>query len=483
MRLSLRNRPRKSAAQRALGRWHPRAMALVSPQTNWRLALLETLGVMLVVAGLSAWLRPHDPLWITHGFTWMWLVVAIMALRYGSAHAMVAMSVVLVLWLALDRWHAPLGDFPRLTFIGGLVLTLICGEVSDFWSSRLHDAQAVNAYVDERLQTLTQHHFLLSISHDRLEQELLSRPFTLRETLAELRQRIRPDAQNSAALPSAEWLLQLLAQSCRIESAALFAIRDHHLDEKAVAILGHFGEGDENNPASGKLDTADPMLALALQTGELAHVQNDPFIDADQPSRYLICAPIVASSGNMMGVLVVERIAFTALTLETLQFLSVLLSYYGDSLDFSAVTAPLLVAWPQCPPDFAIEAVRLQRLHAEAFIQSSIVAFALPASVTAAEAWSTRLEQLRRTLDVAWTYVSRTSRTHLVLLPLTDELGRRGYIERIERALQEQFGVALSPEVSVHTYELNETDLVAQLRTLLDRTDPPHRIDGATLHA
>ncbi len=141
------------------------------------------------------------------------------------------------------------------------------------------------------------------------------------------------------------------------------------------------------------------------------------------------------------------------------------------------------MAWPQCPPDFAIEAVRLQRLHTQAFIQSSVVAFALPAHIHAAETWSTRLEQLRRTLDVAWTYVGRTSRTHLVLLPLTDELGRRGYIERIERALQEQFGVSLSPEVSVHTYELDETDLVAQLRTLLDRTDPSHKTDGAAPHA
>lgn len=492
MRLKLKQgnpgqRIRKSAAQRALGRWHPRAMHILAPQTDWRWALLETLMVMALATGLSAWLHPQDPLWTTQGFAWMWLVVAAMALRYGSAHAVVGMSIALLLWLALDRWNAPLGEFPRLNFIGALILTLICGEFSDRWNARLHDAQSVNAYIDERLQTLTQHHFLLSVSHDRLEQELLSRPFTLREILYELRQRVHqriPDETTQSATPllASEWLMQLLAQTCRLESAALFAIEGQKLNEHAVAKLGAFAP-----PENNALDSADPMLLMALQSGELTHVQSAPFIDSDRPSRYLVCAPIVSGSGRMLGVLVIERMAFTSLTLETLQFLSVLLTYYGDSLDFTGATAPLLAAYPECPPDFAMEAVRLQRLRDTAFIPSCFVAFTLPSSMAAAETWISRFDLLRRTLDVAWTHTGPKVQTHLVLLPLTDEQGMAGYLERVASSMREQFGASLS-ELAVRTRELDETVLTEQLQELLaasaaESTDAARATTQQAVHA
>jgi hypothetical protein len=481
MRIRITDRTPANAVQRALGRWLPRAMTLWRPQADWRLALIETVAVMAVAIGLSAWWRPLDPLWTNAEFPWLWLVAAVMALRYGSPHALLAMSLALAGWLLMHNFYSPLGEFPRLSFIGGLVLTLIAGEFSDAWNARLAHAHAVNAYLDERLQALTQHHFLLSVSHDRLEQELLSRPFTLRETLFALRQRVQPAMADSSELPAADWLLQLLAQSCRIESAGVFAIRGTDLEERPSAKLGDFGavagesgSGDLRGEFAGmgaeaaQLDSTDPMLLGALESHQLMHVQNEPFVDSDRPSRYVVCAPIVGSSGRLFGVLVVERMAFTSLTLETLQFLTVLLAYYGDTLDYAAGSAPILKAFPRCPNEFALEAVRLQRLQTTAFTRSSIVAFSLPGRAAAAEPWVMRLEKLRRNLDVAWTHVEGESRILLVLLPLTDDVGLAGYVDRISRAVREQFGVDLAPEVTVHTRALDENDVVAQLRALID---------------
>lgn len=483
MRLRIRHRQPTSAAQRALGRWLPRTMTAIAPRTDARIALLETLAVMSLAVALSAWLRPLDPLWTGSGFPWLWLVAAVMALRYGSAHALVAMALALAAWLMLDTWRAPLGEFPRLSFIGGLVLALVGGEFADRWRARLANAEAVNAYLDERLHALTQHHFLLSVSHDRLEQELLVRPFTLRETLFALRQQLNQGGIQGGPLPNAAWLLQLLAQSCRLDAAALFAIDGQQLDPRPAAALGDFGaafSGASTESGSGDLrgafgagapgallDTADPMLAGALEAGQLMHLQNEPFVETDRPSRYVVCAPIVGSSGRALGVLVVERMAFTALTLETLQLLQVLLAYYGDSIDYGSGTAPLLQAYPRCPPDFALEAVRLQRLQTTAFIRSSLVAFVLPPDATSAELWTTRLQQVQRGLDVAWTHVDGRTRVHLVLLPITDDVGLTGYLDRVDRTLRDKFDVALAPTVTVRTHALDEDDLVDQLRELL----------------
>lgn len=472
---------RVDPAQRALGRLLPRAL-MPRRQADWRLALAETVGVLVVAVALSAWVRPGDPLWTAAAFPWLWLLVAILSLRYGSAHGVVGMALSLGAWFLLDALREPLGEFPRASFLGGLVLALVAGAYADRWLAQLAQGRAVNAYLDERLQVLTHHHFLLSVSHDRLEQELLTRPFTLRETLYTLRQLIKPGASGDE-LPAVDWVLQMLARTCRIEAAAVFPIRALTVVQRPAATLGSFGNTASDGAAeSGKgalrgefnaqalLDHEDPMLLAALESGQLMHLQSEPFVDAEAPSRYVICAPLVAANGKTYGVLVVERIAFTALTLENLQFMTVLLAYYADSLDPEQLTAPLLTAFSRCPPDFALELPRVQRLLTTAFLRSSLVAFRLPADAARAEDLAQRLQRLGRNLDVSWLHAESGKRVLLVLLPLTDATGLSGYAERVERQWREQYGSDLAGSgITVHSAEMDERDLTQQMVSLLQR--------------
>lgn len=462
----------RTTADRALRRLLPRTLTRMRPSADWRWAIVETTLVMSAAIGFSAIVRPGDPLWTASPFPWMWLVAAVLALRYGSVHAVLAMGIALAGWIALDAARAPLGEFPRVSFLGGLVLALVAGEFSDVWNARLNQGQAVNAYLDERLRALTQHHFLLSVSHDRLEQELLARPFTLRETLFALRQVTRQRPRTPAEpLPAGAWLLPLLAQSCRLEAAALFAVRGGRLDPQPAAVLGEFGQIDAADADRGnRLDLNDPMLTAALETGELMHVQSEPFVETDRPSRYTVCAPIASSGGQVLGVLAVERMAFTALTLETLRFLTVLLAYYADSLDHADGVRAIQRAYPRCPDEFAVELVRLQRLHATAFIRSSLVAFALPTDAQEAEEWVARFERLRRSIDIGWLHAAGTRRALLMLLPLTHAQGVEGYLERIRRAVQEQYGAELgSAGIALRSVELDERAPAEQLRDFLAR--------------
>ena len=464
--------PAANPAERALRRWLPRTLTQVAPAAAARWALAETVLVMTVAIALGAAVRPQDPLWTEAAFPWLWLVAAVLALRYGSVHAVLAMALALAAWFLLDAWREPLGEFPRLSFLGGLVLALLAGEFADVWSARLHQGQSVNAYLDERLRALTQHHFLLSVSHDRLEQELLSRPFTLRDTLFALRQAARTRARSEQEpLPVGDWLLQLLAQAARLEAAALVAVRDGHVDAEPVARFGEFGA--ESAPAQagggrGGLDLADPMLAAALQAGELMHVQSEPFIDSDHPSRYLVCAPVVAASGKVLGVLAVSRMAFTALALETLQFITVLLAYYGDSLEHGEGVRAVQAAYARCPDEFALELVRLQRLLQVAFVRSSLVAFELPADARAAQEWQSRFDRMRRSIDIGWLHAADDRRRLLLVLPLTDARSIGVYLERIQRRLREDYGTDLGGAgIQVHSVEIDARPPVEQLRAFL----------------
>jgi hypothetical protein len=452
-------RLKQSAAERAARRLLPRTVTLWKPSADWRIALAEALFVMGASLAVSWLLNRQDPFWIDGGFPWLWLAAAILALRYGSVIGVFSMAFALAGWFLLQTWGGLAGEFPRASFLGGLILALIAGEFSDVWNARLNQAQAVNAYIDERLHALTYNHYLLSVSHERLEQELIARPFTLREMFAAMRARVLREEVRGEALPAADWLIQLLAQTCRLECAALFAIDDAQLRPQAVAAIGDFGP----------LDESDPMLAAALESGQLTHVQSEPFVEDDRPSRYVVCAPAVTSSGRLLGVLVVQRMPFTALTLETLQLVTVLLAYYADSIDHAEATRPVLAEYPRCPGDFALELVRMQRLLATAAIRSSLVAFVARDAQVASE-WFPRIDRLRRTVDVGWSHRDGELRVLLVLLPLTAQSGLAGYLERIGRTLREQYGADIeSAGLAVHTTEVGEAPLTEQLAAFLER--------------
>lgn len=459
MRIPAAIRLKQSAAERAARRLLPRTVTLWKPSPDWRIALAEALLVMGAALAFSWLVNPLDPFWFASGFPWLWLAAAILALRYGSVIGVFAMGFALAGWFLLQTYGGLAGEFPRASFLGGLILALIAGEFSDVWNARLAQAQAVNAYIDERLHALTHNHFLLSVSHERLEQELIARPYTLREMLAAMRGLVLREAARDEALPAAAWLMQLLAQTCRLECAALFAIDGVQLRPQAVAGVGDFGA----------LDESDPMLAAALESGQLTHVQSEPFVEDDRPSRYVICAPAVTSGGRLLGVLVAQRMPFTALTLETLQLVTVLLAYYADSIDHAEATQPVLAAYPRCPAEFALELVRMQRLLGTAAIRSSLVAF-VARDAQAAGDWFARIDRLRRTVDVAWSHAQGEARVLLMLLPLTARTGMDGYLERVGRALREQYAADFAAAgVAVHTAEVGDAPLADQLAEFLER--------------
>ncbi len=484
MRLSASARKPQSAADRAARRLLPRALTLWRPQPDWRLATAEAVALMLMAIALSYWAQPADPFWTRVGFPWLWLVSTLIALRYGALLGVIVLGVALGSWFGLATIGPMSGEFPRVSFLGALLLVLIAGEFSDVWNARLNQAQAINAYVDERLQVLTHNHFLLSVSHERLEQELISRPYTMRETLTTLRSlmvlapqaRAARGAADAAAesqppapaLPGAEYLLALLSQQCRLESAAIFAIVDDSLRTEPLATSGSFDA----------LDTADAMLSNALESGQLTHLQSNLDLDvgfgdrSGAASRYQVCAPMVTSAGRVLGVLVVARMAFIALNLETLQLLTVLLSYYADGVDAARVGRPVLAAQPQCPPEFAVELAQLAHIYRRSALRSSMVAFSAPlADANGIEALQ-QIGRMRRALDVHWESTQGSRRVVLAVLPLTDSSGVSGYIDRIGTRLREQFGRDLAAHgVSVYTAAIDEREPAEQLNALLARVE------------
>ena len=432
------------------------SLAWLRPRSRGAWQWIETVLITLVAMGFGWWASPEDPFFIQSQFPWVWLGPVLIAQRYGVLAGTGSATLLLAGWYL----HAPEGleaEIPKLYFLGGLLLVLLCGEFSGSWQMRLRRLAEINRYLEDRIERVTKRLYLMRLSHDRLEQDLLSRPTTLRDALAELRQRIAA-AGGEGPLGGAQIVLEFIAQQCQLEVAAIYAARwdlDRHYER--VAAIGE--------PVPLRRD--DPLLAFAQERRQLAHVQANE-AGRTLPSDHLVVAPVVTSDKRVLGMLVVTRMPFFALSEDTLQMLAVLLSAYADGIAASGAVIPVLRAHPGCPVDFAEELVKLERIQREFGIASHIVLLVFGDHPERLDMFQHVL-RAKRGPDVIWAIENLHERSFVLnLMPISGAAAIEGYLVRIESLLRENFGADLAAlRVSSHAIVLSETDPLQVARRLM----------------
>ena len=426
-------------------------------------AIAEVLAVPLLVLALCVWINPADPFY-THGpFPWVALGPVVVALRYGALAGILASLVVLAGWFGLARYNLIGPTLPQDELLGALVLVMICGEFGSLWSNRVRRAEAMQRYIAQRLDHLTHQHYLLRLSHDRLEQDLISRPVSMRDALLNLRRiTSHGTVAADAALPAAGELLRLLSQYCQIECAAV-----HRLDGDTLRRVP-----DHSLGTPFELNTTDPLITFALERKELSHVALDE-VEQRGRSRYLVAVPLKDATGMLQALLVVERMPFFALHEETLQMLNLLLGYYADSLNAARIAEPILRAVPACPPAFAFELMRVWHIRRAAGVRSALVALEFR-SQPGFDDLALQIERLQRALDSVWACASAHGRVLFTLMPLAGESAAQGYANRVEGWIAQNRGATLEEAgVTTRVVLLDQLPPEQLLLTLLQQCHVP----------
>lgn len=384
----------------------------------------ETLGISLGAFYLSYNLIPNDPL-NTLGYPWLWIAPTLIALRYGVLMGVVSVLIFLFGWLLWSSGNTINdAEFPRLTFLGGTLMVMICGQFSGVWISRTRRVEELQHYTEQRLEMLTRRLYLLSLSHDRMEQDLIGRPASLREGLKVLN-RILPSEQG---LPGAELYLMLVVRQCNLSVAGLHAVINGKVNPDPVVSIGAFTPIDEQ----------DPLVAHCLSSGELVHINTAENL-TELASRYLVAVPAKTADGQIVAILAVEKMPFFSLQSENMQTLAVLSSYYADTIAASEFTPYLTDELKDCPIDFFKAMHTLRRLQRDMQISSMMVGFTVPDNPESSEQLKSITSTVRG-LDETWTLVRGNWRICLVLLPLSGDSSLVGYLDRIERNFVERFG-------------------------------------------
>lgn len=415
---------------------------------------VEIIALSLGAVALAWWIRPHDPALALVPFPWLWLVPVLLALRYGVLPGLLGSLVLVVNQVLALQFGRLSGEFPINTLFGGGLLVLLCGEFSDVWRDRNQRMEETYLYVTERLSRLTKRHLLLNLSHDRLEQEMLARPGTLRDALVRLRGLCMKDEPAPTGLPAAQGVLQLLSQYVNIESAALYAlvpVNDGYALGPQVASLGE--------PVTLRQD--DELLTLALQQGSLAHIASQE-TSLPRQTRQLVVAPLVAGDDRLIGVLAVTRMPFFSLTTENLQMMLVLLGYYADNLGSMSGVAAVQRLLPDMPVLFAQELARVMHLYRRVHITSHLVVMRFESS-QGPEMVADFL-RIKRGLDLYWQTLDGGTPVLVVLMPFASTPAKDGFVQRLEDWLGARFrGDFVSLGVHLRAIDLSQPDALTQL--------------------
>lgn len=419
------------------------------PSPHPALVILEGVAITLLLPLLGLWYHRYDPFFLHASFPWLVLAPLLLGLRYGFALGLgssASLSVVMYVLFRLGRPEVPM--FPGSLVLGLLLTGMLAGEFCDMWHRRLHRLAELNYHHRLRVQKFTRSYQLLSLSHERLERAVLANTRSLRETITYLRERVlnlEPESVDSSDLH--HLLMEVLGSFGWLQVAALYRVDEYGIFiPQVVAKLG--------NPRPVMIDA--PLLVEALRTKQLTCIRPDDAAVSQSPASplteetgplhisetLLAVLPLVDVHGRMWAVVTVQAMPFVALSRDHLNLLAVLGGHMGDLMALAAGGGAYQFH------------TGLLRSHKNA-VEHNLPAMLLGAVVDPAKAppelWGELLEQ-HRILDQQWLLKNRHGhRVLLLVMPLTNAEGVRGFLQRLESWASKRFGLPLG-ELGVRTH-------------------------------
>jgi polysaccharide biosynthesis protein PelD len=339
----------------------------------------EVLAATLLPAFATALLSPADPLLIRGNFPWLVLVPVLVGVQHGAWAASSSSGLLLATGgiQALLASRSPFMPGGTATselaaFAGGcLAAGIIAGHFHDRVQARLSQLSLQAADAARRLSRLARTHAVVTLSHRRLEERLAAGRWSLVSAFEEARRELsRADGLSSAG----ELVLDVLANHALVQSATFLGVasarRDGRLVLEPCARIG-------NAPV---VDLRHRLLQRALAAGRVVAIDAEA-LDAEAEQSVLAVAPLVASSGTVLGAVVIHELPFMAFQADGLKGLAALTALLADMLEDHPALARPDEQRPALAPERALRALAApaDRVPAGALPADDLPAGDLPA--------------------------------------------------------------------------------------------------------
>lgn len=424
-----------------------------APIISW----IETFVITGIVLGLCFYFYPSDPFFFKSDFPWPWLAPIIIALRYGIMRGMASCIIIIITVIATEPAHGLAITVHPAYIAGGLLITLLCGEFRSNWHTRIRHANTSEEILRERLDGVLHSYHITKLSHQALEQSLLSQPNSLKEALSNIHPIINLD-NDELNNTSYERFLNILCFHCSIEVAAIYPVSKEIVDKIPIA---HFGQSTHLNPN-------DPLVIKTLENQETNFYEISQLKNLDENSKYLIAATFNDANDDCFAILLVEKINFWRLTKGNVDHINILVEYFAHRNNLTKAGKNVLQHFPNCTLPFAQEILLLSSLKKSIKINSALVGYFIPNQDRHDTLLNSLTYQLRD-LDLTWACPSEKGTYLLVLLPFTGVAGTATYLRRMSKWLKSTFGITINEtEVFVRYRQITGTEAHLEIQQILD---------------
>jgi polysaccharide biosynthesis protein PelD len=209
------------------------------------------------------------------------------------------------------------------SFAGGcLSAGVVAGHFRDRAQARLVRLSREARDGARRLARLARVHAVVKRSHQKLEERLAARSWSLVSAFDDAR---RTFAAQSSLAGVGEVALHVLSNHALVQSATLLTLGRDGTGRVALQAQARIG-----NPPP--VDIAHPLVQRALDTGRLVALDAES-ADGGGEQDLLAVAPLGTASGRLLGLVLVHEMPFMAFQAENLKGLAALTALLADMLE------------------------------------------------------------------------------------------------------------------------------------------------------
>lgn len=415
----------------------------------------ESAIVTILVLLFCYFVNPTNPLFVKEGFPWPWVAPIVIIFQYGFGPSILSASLIAVAAILLINIGIPVADF-QTYIVSGFAIVLICGLFGSTLVKRMISAEISAAYTEERLASLASSYYMLRVSYDYLEQNIITKPSTLRLALYEL-QKINLSQQDPLSYDVAKSFLLIISQFCSMDALGIYLYKGKKLLKKPFVEVG----------VMGQLIERDPLIKQCMDLDEIAYV-NVAEVEEMSNCNYLVAMPLITHNNERLGLLVVKEMSFWSLTDEVLRVLSILVYYFMRNTVFFPEEAQFLREYPGMSVDFVRQLNKLTYLKGEMNLDSALAAIMISKQFREHNVIY-NLKNQHRFLDSSCSLELKDYDVLITLMPFTEATGIHGYITRTLHYLQSDLG--LSPDndkIKTRSLQINKHSPLDQMHYFVD---------------
>lgn len=405
------------------------------------LILIESLIITIIFIVVSKLL--NSPLSLTSPYPWIWFAPALIGLHYGLLPSQFSIILLVGEYIYINPEQLYQSDF-QLFILGGFVLTLICVVWQSSWSKKIIYSNSISEYLQKRIQTTANAYKLTTLAYQRLENNYIASPTTIRTSMNELRQLLsRSNEENQATILNR--FINILAMHCSIERAVIFPVKDNTIIPEPITSIGSITTPDIDNV----------FIKQCIESAKMIYVRASGLINGEA-SDYVIGTPLINQNNSIYALLLIEELPFLSLNEENIATINLLVEYFMEGNNVKGAEL-ILDNFPDCPVIFANEYQRLSSLHLKTKKDSSVEVFQFLDKLHQDD-YIFRIKQEIRGLDSWWETTFEGVKMLLILMPFTNQASVESYKTRINTILFQEFNIYLNQnEIKLHSYQISSS--------------------------